>query len=222
MGQCKVLPKGKKKDNAQSDIICANCNKQGHRQPDCYSKGGGKEGQGLWQRQKAKEKESETAVVAADDEENELFAFTCMSDYVAMADGLNVLKSRLGTCIDSSASRDYCPDCIKFLNYKEIKQKITTADGQTLSAVGMGGLHIELPDGSEKMKTIFKNAIHAPEMAFVLEVTVSRYCCLCHIFSSFIIMYQWYVCKRLFTCFLCSLLVCTCLPSYRAHDFSCR
>ena len=157
-----MKPKGKKKDNTQSDIICANCNEPGHRQPDCYSKGGGKEGQGLWQRQKAKEKESETAVVASDDEENELFAFTCMSDYVAMADGLNVLKSRLGTCIDSGASRDYCPDCIKFLNYKEIKQKITTADGQTLSAVGMGDLHIELPDGSEKMKKMLSMHLRWP------------------------------------------------------------
>ena len=57
-------------------------------------------------------------MVAADNEENKLFAFTCTLDYVAMADGLNVSKSRLGTCIDSGASRDYCPDHAKFSNYK--------------------------------------------------------------------------------------------------------
>ena len=141
--------------------------------PDCYSKGGGKEGQGPQQRQKAKEKESKTAVVTADDEENELFAFTCTSDYVAIVDGLNGPKSRLETCINSSASRDYCPDCTKFSNYKEIKQKITTADGQTLSATGMGDLYIKLPNGCKKTKTIFKNVIHAPNMAFTL-ISISK------------------------------------------------
>ena len=113
------------------------------------------------------------AVVTADDEENKLFAFTCTSDYVAIVDELDVPKSRLGTCIDSGASRDYCPNCAKFSNYKEIKQKITTADGQTLSAAGMGDLHIELPNGHEKTKIIFKNAIHAPNMAFML-ISISR------------------------------------------------
>ena len=145
-------PKDKKKNKAQLDIICANCIEPGHRAPDCYSKEGGKEGQGPQQRKKAKEKESKMAVVAADDEENKLFTFTCMSDYVAIVNGLDIPKSRLGTCIDSSASRDYCPDCAKFLNYKEIKQKITTADGQTLSATKMGDLHIELPNVCEKTK----------------------------------------------------------------------
>ena len=42
------------------------------------------------------------------------------------------------------------------------------ADGCLLSAIGMGDLHIELPNGSGKMKAIFKNAVHAPEMAFML------------------------------------------------------
>ena len=37
----------------------------------------------------------------------------------------------------------------------------------------MGDLHIELPNGSEKMKTIFEDAIHMPEMAFTL-ISISR------------------------------------------------
>ena len=115
--------KGKKKDKSQSDIICNNCHKPGHGKPDCYSKGGGKEGKGPCQRHKAKAKEFEMAVVATDNEDNKLFIFTCMSE----ADNLDVPKSRLGTCINSGASWDYCPDCSKFLNYKEIHRKITTA-----------------------------------------------------------------------------------------------
>ena len=112
-------------------------------------------------------------VVAADDEEGDLFAFTCTSDYATVADELDLPKSKLGTCIDSRASRDYCPDRAKFTNYKSVHRKITTADGRSLNAVGMGDLHLELLNGSGKMKTVFENAIHAPDMAFTL-ISISR------------------------------------------------
>jgi hypothetical protein len=75
--------------------------------------------------------------------------------------------------VDSRASRDYCPDCSKFSNYKPIDRDITTADGRTIKAIGMGDMHVELPNGSKKTKKIFKNAIHAPEMAFTL-ISISR------------------------------------------------
>ena len=42
-----------------------------------------------------------------------------------------------------------------------------------LNVVGMGDLHIEPPNRSDKTKTIFKNAIHAPDMAFTL-IYISR------------------------------------------------
>ena len=45
---------------------------------------------------------------------------------------------------------------------------ITTADGRTVKAVGMGNMHIELPNGSKRTKMVFKNAVHSPEMAFTL------------------------------------------------------
>ena len=54
-----------------------------------------------------------------------------------------------------------------------VEQKITTAEGRTLTAVGMGDLHIELPNRSVKTKTVFKNAIHVPKMAFTL-ISISR------------------------------------------------
>ena len=81
--------KGKKKNKDQSNITCKNCHRPGHGQPDCYSKGGGKEGQGPKQRKKAKDKE-ETAVVVADDDENQLFVFTCTSDNVVLANMLDL------------------------------------------------------------------------------------------------------------------------------------
>jgi hypothetical protein len=166
-------PRGKKKETTKSDITCENCKRTGHGKPDCYSKGGGKEGQGPRQRSKQKSKESETVVVAADNDEKEMFAFTCTSSYVAVVEDLDMPKSKLGTCIDSGASWNYCPDCSKFSNYKPVQRKITTADGTTLAAVGMGDLHVELPNGSQKTKVILKDSIHAPDMAFTL-LSISR------------------------------------------------
>src|SRR5271155_70413 len=79
----------------------------------------------------------------------------------------------LGHVLTVAPSRDYCPDRAKFSNYKSIERKITKADGRTLSAIGIGDLHIEIPNGSAKTKTVFKNAIHAPDMAFTL-ISISR------------------------------------------------
>ena len=89
--------------NADSNTVCRNCKKTGHKQEDCWGKGGGKEGQGPRQK---KGKKNESAVVAAtNDKDKELFAFTCTSDFANIAKALQVPKSRLGTCIDSGASR---------------------------------------------------------------------------------------------------------------------
>ena len=82
-------------------------------------------------------------------------------------------KSRLGTCIDRGASQVYSPDRSNFANYKPIDRSITTADGNQLKAVGMGDLEVDLPNGSKTTKMMFKNAVHAPEMAFTL-ISVSR------------------------------------------------
>ena len=41
---------GHKVEKSKSSVTCKNCGKSGHTKPDCYSKGGGKEGQGLRQK----------------------------------------------------------------------------------------------------------------------------------------------------------------------------
>ena len=100
--------KGRRNNKAKSNETCKNCNKPGHSRPDCYSKGGGKEGQGPQQRSKAKK--AEPVIVAVADDKGDLFAFTCSSNGVALAKSLDIPKSRMESCIDSKASRDYCPD----------------------------------------------------------------------------------------------------------------
>ena len=86
---------------------------------------------------------------------------------------LQVPKSKLGSCIDSGASEVYCLDREKFANYKQINWSITTADGRKLKAIGMGDLEIDLPNGSKATKMMFKDAIHAPDMAFTL-IAISK------------------------------------------------
>ena len=89
-----------------------------------------------------------------------MFTFICTTDHAAIAETLDVPRSKLGTCIDSSASKDYCPDRTKFSNYKPVQHKITTADGCLLSAIGMGDLHIKLPDRSGKTKAVLTLYMH--------------------------------------------------------------
>ena len=145
--------KGKMKEKNQSDVTCGNCKKSGHLDADCYAKGSGKAGQTPWM--KKTEKRPDAIVVAADDEEGALFAFTCMSDYTAMAQKLDISKSRLEMCIDSGVSKDCCPDHTKFTNYKSVKRDITTADGRRLTVIRMGDLHLDLPNGLEKTSIVF-------------------------------------------------------------------
>ena len=115
----------------------------------------------------SKLKQQEAVVVAINEGENKLFAL-CTSDYVAVANELDMPKSKLGTCIDSRASSAYCPDQSKFITYRLVNHKITTANGQTLNVIGMGDLQLELPNRSGKTVTIFKDAIHTPK-AFTLN-----------------------------------------------------
>ena len=129
--------------NMQSDVTCSKCNAPSHSITDFWSKGGRKEGQGPRQKNK-KDKQPKTAVVAVKDDKNKLFTFTCTSDYAAVVKKLNPPKLKLGTCVDSRASRDYCPDQSKFVNYQTVEQTMMTANGKSMEAVGMRDLQLEL------------------------------------------------------------------------------
>ena len=156
-----------KKSSSSTKEECDNCRRPSHTINDCFSKGGGKEAEAPCK--KKKEKKPEVATVAvANNEENDLFAFTCTSDFADVADSSNLPKSKYRTCLDSGASNNYSPDQTKFSNYHEVNRDITTADGWTLKVVGMGDLHLDLPNGSKQMQAVFKDAVHTPKMAFTL------------------------------------------------------
>jgi len=166
--------KGKKADKSGSGRNCENCHKPYHTKENCWAKGGGKEGQGPKQNKSKNGEKKEESAAVAEDKDEQFFAFTCTSDYVAVAEALQLPKSRLGACIDSGASRHYCPNRARFTNYRPIEGRdITTADGHTLKAVGVGDVQIELPNGSKRTKAILKETIYAPDMAFTL-ISISR------------------------------------------------
>ena len=161
----------KGKEKSTPGTTCENCKNAGHTKANCWVKGGGKEGQGpRGQNFKKGEKKAETAAaVEATSNADEIFTFTCMSNYIEVANTLNIPKSQLGACIDSGTSRHYSPDRNAFINYSPINNTtITTADGCKLKALGKGDVQIELLNGAKCTKTILKEAIHAPDMAFTL------------------------------------------------------
>jgi hypothetical protein len=154
-----------KSGKLSSECTCFNCGKKGHKKPDCWAPGGRKEGQGPHQKSV---KKGESANVAQDDNE-ETFAFTCTSDHADVADKLNIPLSRRGGVIDSGASRHFCYDRSKFVNFNSIPDlPITTADGRVFKAVGTGDVRIDLPNGDKRTSFVLKDAVYAPQMAFTL------------------------------------------------------
>ena len=163
----------KNSENLRSSVTCKNCNHKGHLKEDCWSKGGEKEGQGP-RNQKPKKEEKTESVVVAELLDDELFVFMCTLDFADIPKALQIPKSWLRACMDSGASHHYCLDHDKFENYQPISGwNITTADGCTLRVVGVGDVHIELPNGLKQTKAILKEAIYAPDMAFTL-ISISQ------------------------------------------------
>ena len=92
-GKQKKKKDGTKEKTDKLEIICYNCHKLGHKQFECWAKGGGKEGQGPRQKKSAKAQEA-IVVAIADNDKDELFTFTCTSNYANVAENLQVLKSK--------------------------------------------------------------------------------------------------------------------------------
>ena len=164
----------KHKSKTKPDEHCENCKKGGHTKADCWAKGGGKEGQGP--RAKAKEKkktETGNSAALADSSDNS-FSFFCTSTHMMSTNAVATPENKPEACIDSRASRPYCPDHEKFVNYRTITGRdIVTADGSALKVLGMGDVPVYLPNGDKMTRSLLKDVVHAPEMVFTL-ISVRR------------------------------------------------
>ena len=124
---------------------CYNCKRLGHKSVDCYSAGGGKEGQGPKQKnskhQKSGKQEEATssANVASHSEMSNIsgtmFVFSATSSFHCVATKLRIPPEQCSAILDSSASHHYCPDKSKFINFTPISNVIKLADGHTLPAL---------------------------------------------------------------------------------------
>ena len=85
----------KGKEKSMPSVTCKNCKITGHTKANCWLIGGGKEGQGPRGRNSKKgEKKAETAAAAeVTGNADKIFAFTCTSDYIEVANALNIPKS---------------------------------------------------------------------------------------------------------------------------------
>ena len=85
--------RGKEKSTPNA-VKCENCKGSGHDKANCWEKGGGKEGQGPRSRRgKREEKRPEmAAIVDTRHDADNLFVFTCTSDYADVTNVLNVPK----------------------------------------------------------------------------------------------------------------------------------
>ena len=85
----------KGKEKSMFSVTCENCKSSGHTKANCLVKGRGKESQGPGGQNSIKgEKKVETAMaVEVTGNADEILTFTCTSDYVEVANTLNVSKS---------------------------------------------------------------------------------------------------------------------------------
>ena len=118
------------------------------------------------------EKKTEDSANVMQDEE--IFAFTCMSDFAAVADALCIPKSKHGAIADSGMSCHFSPDKSKFTNYHPLENRhVTTADGHTFRALGMSDVKIDLPNGASYSTVILKDSVYVPDLTFTL-ISISR------------------------------------------------
>ena len=149
---------------ASPDTVCYNCNRKGHFKSDCWSSGGGKEGQGPNRdtRRGAKSPRQTASIVAVPEVQKD-FAFA-----------LEEIRPTEIRCaiIDSGATSHFCPDRTKFVTFSEIEaQDVRTADGSTVSAIGRGDVKIDLPFGKTHTTVTLKNTLYTPKMALTLIST---------------------------------------------------
>jgi hypothetical protein len=147
----KKLKQGGKQESAVASSDSKNsfnCGKAGHWEKDCWKLGGGKEGQGLKQQaKKGKSKgKSETANTATTAPPTAEVAFACMSDFVDVANAMNIPKDQRGALIDCGTSRHFSPARSHFVTFQTITPRdIHTADGRPVQAIGEGDMIIKLP-----------------------------------------------------------------------------
>ncbi|CDO71000.1 hypothetical protein BN946_scf184844.g4 [Trametes cinnabarina] len=179
---------------ARSGMRCFNCNKEGHTKAECWSKGGGKEGQGPKRRGRKKKsdnkgkgkeekRESESAKAAAvsvpvvSDSMPQTLAdatFWDESACLVATDFAKVSASPLKPTphtrlVDSGASRHFDPHRSNFTTLRPITPiPINSADGRVFYATGEGDVRVAVRHGRHNINFMLRNVLYAPAMLIAL------------------------------------------------------
>lgn len=143
----------------KSKKTCSNCGREGHEQPNCYSKGGPKEGQAPWQKKK-------TAASATGSKKDVSLATIVTEEIAAGTTG-----TYQGTIVDSGATSHFCPIKSLYITFCDIDPvPVTSSEGRTFQAIGQGDVRIPLPMGENNPPTyvILKGALYAPGTAYTM------------------------------------------------------
>jgi hypothetical protein len=109
---------------------CYRCGEKGHKKQDCPKKEEDKSEQKSSNKDKKdKGKKTESIAAVTKDAEEDLFAFTCMSDFAGIAKAQGIAKNNMGAIANSGASWHYCPDKDKFVNYRSTLHSPTDPQG---------------------------------------------------------------------------------------------
>ena len=163
---------GKKTKKAKKDVECFNCKKRGHMKPDCWAKGGGKEGQG------PKKKGQEGAASADQQPEPDIEAWAAIEDVPEEEEiDQQVFESTTRTeseLYDSGASCHMSPFRQQFVSYRAIPPRpIMAANKRVFYASGIGDVRIRVPNGQISTPVVLRDTLYAPDIALTV-VSISR------------------------------------------------
>ena len=177
----------------RKNVECYNCHKMGHYKSECWSKGGGREGQGprrprRSEDSKDKDKGTKDSANVATERSPGDESWAAMVDTVDAPDegkSYDTLSALMDSAAltsvrpevelyDSGASRHMSPFSHRFTNLHSIPPRpITAANSRVFYATGAGDLKIDVPNGASSTPITLKDTLYAPDMGLTV-VSISR------------------------------------------------
>jgi hypothetical protein len=192
-----TAPSGSAVLAASSHDVCNNCGHKGHWAKDCWSKGGGKEGQhpAKWKemdrgnrngrggggggnsgRGSGSGNNNNTANAADAGTGNYSFAFSAAAHVATNFKKLKetgIVLRGFTALLDSGANCHYCASREHFVEYHSIDAPIRSADNCTFYTTRCGKVPITVLHDGRRINMMLLNVLHAPEMPLTL-ISVSR------------------------------------------------
>ena len=153
----------RKKNSSDSDKECFNCHKKGHMAKDCWSKGGGKEGQGPKKKGKGRQDRTNQATDNINDSLDIAYMTTSSSD------------GRNTWVLDSATTSHISNNRRTFIDYQVLTNATVKGIGkEPASAAGRGTVMIEFNVDGKKFQHRMRDVLHVPEAPNCL-LSVARF-----------------------------------------------